>query len=83
MDFHILHGHRYSCDIDLTGFETWASDEMIADRFRGYGFVDVEVTGSGSIRQGIGTWNGPDTDGEVDPHLANISEAFPEPNFGP
>jgi len=73
-EFTVLQGHRYSCDIDLSGFETWASDNQIIERFQSYGFTDVIVTGSGSVRQGIGTWSNPDITGEIDSHIANIKE---------
>jgi kumamolisin len=70
--FTVKQGHRYSCTIVLGGLEQLASNDLIAEKFEGYGFQNVTVTGSGATRQGQGTWTGPDTTGQIDPHITNV-----------
>ena len=49
-------GSSYRADLSLGMLEGLASNEMIADKFRLLGFVDVDVTGSGRSREATGTW---------------------------
>ncbi|MEZ5874113.1 MAG: hypothetical protein R3D30_04555 [Hyphomicrobiales bacterium] len=43
-------GKRYRATINLGLFQSVASNEMVADKFREVGFTDVVVTGSGRTR---------------------------------
>lgn len=70
----VRQGHRYSATITLTGLEQFADDKTLADRFKSYGFTNVNVTGSGGVRQGQGTWAKPDTTVLIDSHLSNVIE---------
>ena len=49
-------GKSYRADLSLGMLESMASNETVAEKFRGLGFTNVVVTGSGSKRQATGTW---------------------------
>ena len=53
-------GNRYRATVILSTWQSWASNETVADKFRELGFTDVEVTGSGSTRSAQGVWPKPD-----------------------
>jgi hypothetical protein len=73
-DFTIIQGHRYSATINLSWAESWGSDNQVAAVFAKAGFADVVVTGTGSTRQGEGTWSGPTMTGPLDPHLSDVKD---------
>jgi hypothetical protein len=75
--FTVRHGRRYRATITLTGFEQLASNGMIEGKLEAVGFTNVSVTGAGGMRQIEGTWNGPDTTAQIDPHLSNIQDITP------
>ncbi len=52
----LVRGNRYRGTIELAWYQTIASNDAVADKFRELGFEDVKVTGSGSLREGEGTW---------------------------
>jgi hypothetical protein len=56
----LVSGKRYRGTVELAWYQTIASNEDVAGKFRELGFTDVKVTGSGSIRSGEGTWSKPD-----------------------
>lgn len=56
----LVRGKRYQGTIELAWYQTIASNDAVADKFRELGFEDVKVTGSGSERQGEGIWAKPD-----------------------
>ena len=68
------HGHRYSARVTLGFPQSLASNEMVASYVAQYGFTNVVVTGSGSVRQGLATWPGPDTTVTLDPRLSDIKD---------
>jgi hypothetical protein len=72
--FTIRHSHRYAATIVLSGFEQFAGNDQVADRFKQVGFINVVVTGSGSNRHAEGTWNGVDTTAAIDPHIRDVVE---------
>lgn len=72
--FAVKHGHRYAATVVLNGFEQFASNDQVARRFIQLGFIDVDVTGSGSTRHGEATWNGVDTTASMDSHLRDVVE---------
>jgi hypothetical protein len=72
--FTIRQGKKYRAVITLTGFETWAGNETIAEKLVEAGFKDVRVIGDGGKRSGEGRWGKPDTTAEIDPHLSEITE---------
>lgn len=72
--FTVHHGRRYRATIVLSGFEKFASNDLIASKLTQVGFVEVVVTGSGGTRQAEGIWNGADTVAQLDPHLTDVVE---------
>jgi hypothetical protein len=70
----VRQGHRYSATVTLSGFEQFADNATIQNRFEGYGFANVGVTGSGSTRLAQGMWTKPDMTVQLDSHLSNITE---------
>ena len=72
--FTVRNGHRYRATLVLSGLEQFASNDLIEGRLQGYGFINVIVTGSGGTRVAEGTWNGPDTTGQLDSHIVSIVE---------
>lgn len=73
--FTVHQGKRYQATVTLNWFEQQvATNETIAGQLATLGFSKVVVTGSGATRQAAGTWTGPDTTEQIDPHLSNIVE---------
>jgi hypothetical protein len=73
-EFTVRQGHRYRATIALSGFEQFASNDLIAGEVTKYGFKDVAVTGSGGTRIADGTWTGPDTTAQIDSHITDVTE---------
>jgi len=46
----------YTAIIRLAGMETWASNDMLMQKFEELRFTNVNVTGSGDRREAVGTW---------------------------
>ena len=67
---------RYRATVTLIGFEAWASNDMIEDKFRELGFKEPKVTGGGGVRQGEAIWLGQERSVPlpIDPHLSNVAE---------
>jgi putative chitinase len=74
VEFNLVQGKRYRGKITLTGFETWASNSMVADKFRELGFTKVDVTGSGGTRMGEGTWDKPDQSVAMPSQISDVVE---------
>lgn len=72
--FTVRHNRRYHATVKLGAFERWATNEVITDKLRGLGFTEIEVKGSGSIREAQALWPGPDTTSLIDDHLTNVFE---------
>lgn len=74
--FLLRQNKRYGATVTLTGFESWAGNGTIEDKFRELGFKDAKVTGSGGVRKGEALWPGPERSVPlpVDPHLSDVSE---------
>jgi hypothetical protein len=84
LSFTVKAGHRYRAIISLSGFDVFASNDMVSSRIQSYGFTNVIVTGSGRSRIAEATWAGPDTTAELDPHLSSVTEIpaqVPEPGI--
>jgi hypothetical protein len=64
----------YRADLSLGMFEAVASNDMIADKFRAIGFVDVTVTGSGRKRQVVGTWPLAPRDADLPSQVSSVEE---------
>jgi hypothetical protein len=72
--FTVRQGHRYRATIVLSGLEQFAGNDLIAGKLTDVGFKNVVATGSGGTRTAEGTWTGPDTTAQIDPHLTDIVE---------
>ena len=67
-------GKRYRATIKLGGLKRLASNDMVADKFREAGFIEVDVSGSGHERQGQGLWPHPDAAAEVPDEIIAVEE---------
>lgn len=69
---------RYRATVTLTGFETWASNGTVEEKFRELGFKDPKVTGGGSVRKGEAIWPAEDKSVPLplDPHLSEVVEVI-------
>jgi hypothetical protein len=67
-------GKRYQATITLGLLQSVASNDMVADRFREAGFVEVEVTGSGRTRVGQGLWPHDDASADVPDEVISVDE---------
>ena len=74
MQFNLVQGKRYKGKITLTGFETWASNSMVADKFGELGFTEVRITGSGGTRVGEGKWSKPDQSIPMPSQISDVVE---------
>jgi hypothetical protein len=67
-------GKRYRATINLDLFQSLASNEMVAHKFREVGFTDVVVTGSGSTRHAEGSWRKKNAAAEIPDEISEIHE---------
>lgn len=71
----LIHGRRYQATITLTGFQTWASNDQVAEKFSELGFRHVVVTGDGDERVATGVWGQKDQDVDIsDQPISNVQE---------
>jgi hypothetical protein len=68
----VRNGRRYRAKIRLGLFQSVASNEQVADKFRDVGFTDVSVSGSGRDRMGTGLWPHPDATAEIPDEITSI-----------
>jgi len=67
-------GTMYRATIELGFLERIASNEVIAEKFREVGFVDVTVTGSGGTREATGRWPLDSRDVDLPKQVTEVSE---------
>jgi len=72
--FTVRQGRRYRAVIKLGLLEQLADNEMIGERLRDAGFVDVEITGHGSIRQAEATWAKEDASAPMPSQVVEVDE---------
>ena len=72
--FSLVQGKRYRGTITLSGLQSWAGNETVADKFRELGFADVKVTGSGGSRIGEGKWDKPDQAVPMPEQISDVVE---------
>ena len=72
--FTLVQGKSYRATITLTGFETWAGNDLIAANLKEAGFQNIKISGEGSKRCGEGRWARATTSAPVDAHLSEIVE---------
>jgi len=74
MEYTVHQGKRYAARIYLNLFESMASNEEIARRFRLVGFIGVSVDGSGSERIARGLWVGDTTTTKLPSQIVEVKE---------
>ena len=67
-------GRRYAATVRLSFFQSVASNEIVADKFREVGFTNVEVTGSGRTRHAKGSWTHDDVSAEIPDEVSDIRD---------
>lgn len=60
--------------MQLGTFESFASNDMIAQKFKDVGFVDVSVSGSGKTRVAQGMWSKPSQEAEIPKQVSGIKK---------
>jgi hypothetical protein len=75
--FTVHSGMRYRATVKLGFFQSVASNETVADKFREVGFTDVVVTGSGRKRHAKGSWTKDDTSAEIPDEVIDVQETGP------
>lgn len=65
-------GQRYRATISLGWFQSVASNETVADKFREVGFEEVTVWGSGRRRAGTAHWPKEDATAEIPDEITDI-----------
>lgn len=74
MIFTLLKGKRYRTTVTLGFVERLASNDVIADKFRDAGFVDVGVTGEGTTRYAEGIWSKDDLRPTYPAQVSEVAE---------
>lgn len=77
----VHNGKWYVAQIELTGFNRFGSNAMVADRLRSAGFTQVYVEGSGRSRLAVGYWPGSDTTAERPIEIVDIVEKDQRPEI--
>ena len=70
-------GRRYQATIQLGFFQSVASNQTVAAKFREIGFDEVEVTGSGRRREGKALWPKEDATASIPAEIVAIKELEP------
>jgi hypothetical protein len=73
-NFTVRRGRRYRATITLGMLESFASNELIADRLRTAGFVEVRVDGSGATRHAVGLWPVDDATAAMPDQVSRVEE---------
>lgn len=73
-NFTVRRGRRYRATISLGLIESFAGNDLIADRLRGAGFDEVRVSGSGQSRLAEGVWPGEDATAELPAQITAVTE---------
>lgn len=66
-------GKRYRATITLGLLQSFASNDMVAVKFRDAGFIDVAVTGSGQTRTAEGLWPHESASAEIPNEISSIN----------
>lgn len=74
MRYTLEQGQRYRAELELEGFEAWASNSMIREKLEDYGFVEVVVTGDSSHRVAYATWIQEGITGDIPSQISDIRE---------
>lgn len=74
--FRVKRGGQYRAVLRLTGMETWASNEYVANEFRKAGFSNVVVTGGNTLRAVVGWWHHADADAPLPAQVIEVKALF-------
>lgn len=72
--FTVRRGRRYQAIISLGLLESFAGNDMIADRLRAAGFTDISVNGSGTTRHAEALWPNDDATAEMPAQVSAVTE---------
>jgi hypothetical protein len=72
--FTVRRGRLYQATLSLGMLESFASNEMIADRLRAAGFSEVDVAGTGASRSARALWGNDDATAEMPPQVLSVTE---------
>ena len=72
--FTVRRGRRYQATLSLGMLESFASNEMIADRLRAAGFSEVDVEGTGASRSAQAVWANDDATAEMPSQVLSVTE---------
>ena len=70
----VRQGRRYRAKIALGLLEQIASNEMIAEKLREAGFIEVSVIGDGRTREAEALWPLADASADIPAQVAEIEE---------
>lgn len=73
-NFTVRQGQRYRAVIRLSLLEQLAGNEVIGERLRDAGFIDVEVTGQGAMRRAEATWSKEDASAPLPSQVVEVTE---------
>ena len=72
--FTVRHGRRYQATLSLGLLESFASNDMVADRLRAAGFSEVDVEGTGASRSAQALWANDDATAELPSQVLSVTE---------
>jgi hypothetical protein len=72
--FTVRQGRRYKATIKLGLLESFAGNELIAERLREAGFDDITVEGRGAMRYAEASWPNADTTAEMPAQISAVTE---------
>jgi hypothetical protein len=72
--FTVRRGRRYQATLSLGMLESFASNDMVADRLRAAGFSEVDVEGTGASRSARALWANDDATAEMPSQVLSVTE---------
>ena len=72
--FTVRRGRRYQATLSLGLLESFASNDMVADRLRAAGFSEVDVEGTGASRSAQALWANDDATAELPSQVLSVTE---------
>lgn len=72
--FTVRQGRRYRATISLGLLESFAGNDIVAEKLSEAGFVNVEVTGSGSLRRAEADWPHADATADMPSQIRDVTE---------
>lgn len=72
--FTVRQGRRYKATISLGMLESFAGNDMIAERLQEAGFAEISVEGNGATRYAEGLWPNGDASAELPAQITAVTE---------